>query len=228
MSSIIEDYIPTYSEDGGNFKITSDITAVSGTLTRVTADEPIKFVSDDGVIIPSRTETERDAIADPQNGAVIYNSTYDCIDYYFNSKWNAFDPVFGVMYLAGNATATSGTGVNKIAGTYAAPAFLNRFSHAGGTLTYTGVRQLTCIIDVTISCILNTDNFEVFEFTVRVNGVEQTQKGCTTTSNIDDPSNVTFQVPIQLSTNDTIEVFGEHTSGGSDFTVQDMQVSIRQ
>lgn len=220
--------IATYTSNTENIDITSDIKADGGTISRATSNEPITVMADDGLIMPSLTTTERDAIIDPQDGATIYNSTHQCMEYYFNSQWNAFDPVYGIMYLAGNSTATSGSGENKIAGTYSAPAFLNKFTHSGGTLTYTGARTLTCIIDVTISCIVNTDNFEIFEFSIRVNNIKQTQVGCSTTSNSDDPSNVTFQVPIQLNTNDTIELYGQHTSGLSDFTVEEVQVSIRQ
>jgi hypothetical protein len=132
-----------------------------------------------------------------------------------------------LMYITGGLTPTSGTGRNKIAGSYG-DANLRQFTQSGGTLTYIGEEDYEGVILVTVSCLTNIDNFEEFTFSVDVSGVEQEYHACTTTSNSDDPSGAVFQVPVTLSEGDTIEVFGEHTSGISGFTVNEMQVSFKR
>lgn len=134
---------------------------------------------------------------------------------------------YGFMCTDNNTIINSGTGLNKVAGTYAAPSFLDNFTHSGGTLTYTGIETLTTIINVNVSCIISAFAFEEYDFICKVNGVEQANKGCSSVSNLEDPSSVGFQVPIQLNTNDYIEIFAENVGGANPFTVGEMQVSVR-
>lgn len=134
--------------------------------------------------------------------------------------------VFGFMYLAANATQTSGVGVNKVAGTYGAPAYLSDFTHATGTLTYTGIKTITTVIDVSVACVKSAFSFEEYDFVCIVGGVIQPQKGCSSASNNTEPSSVNFQVPVQLTTGDTIEVLSINISGNNPFTVSEMQVSV--
>jgi uncharacterized protein (TIGR02145 family) len=43
-----------------------------------------------GVLFPRMTETERDAIENPAEGLLIFNTTTMCFDYYFASSWKSF------------------------------------------------------------------------------------------------------------------------------------------
>jgi len=134
---------------------------------------------------------------------------------------------YGFMYLAGNSTATSGSGVNIIAGTYAAPSFLNKFTHSAGRLTYTGKRKLRCVIDVDVGCVEGTEENE-YEFTVKLNGTTfKTQKGCSSLGEDQDLMAAPFQIPIELNEDDYIEVFGENVGGSTSYTVRELQVSIQ-
>jgi hypothetical protein len=43
-----------------------------------------------GVLFPRMTETERDAISNPAEGLLIFNTTTMCFDYYFANSWKSF------------------------------------------------------------------------------------------------------------------------------------------
>lgn len=90
MALPIKDVIATYNSNGDNFGIIGEVKLLAGVFTMPTADEPIKFVADDGIVVPSRTTTERDAIADPQDGAILQDSTEDRVNAYFRDRWNPF------------------------------------------------------------------------------------------------------------------------------------------
>lgn len=90
MASPSKDVIATYDSNAGNFDITGEVKLVSGVFTMDTPDEPIKFVADDGVIVPSRTTTQINAIADPQDGAIIHDSSIDFFKFRFQGAWNLF------------------------------------------------------------------------------------------------------------------------------------------
>jgi uncharacterized protein (TIGR02145 family) len=51
-----------------------------------------------GVLFPRMTETERDAIENPADGLLIFNTTTMCLDYYFANSWKsvcgASEPAF--------------------------------------------------------------------------------------------------------------------------------------
>ena len=85
-----KDVIATYNSNGDNVAITGEVKLLAGVFTMPVADEPIKFVADNGIVVPPRTTTERDAIADPNDGAVIFNSTAELFNFFFNSEWRAF------------------------------------------------------------------------------------------------------------------------------------------
>jgi len=100
-----EDVVATYTSNTENIKTDSDIKAKEGTVTRKTADEPIIFVADDGVVMPLRTTTQRDAISDPQDGAIIFNTTDNELQYYHSAQWNG--STYGNMYQVNNVAATT-------------------------------------------------------------------------------------------------------------------------
>jgi len=77
------DILPTYDSNTGNIKISSEVKCICGVFTLVPSDKPIKFIADDGIVVPSRTTTERDAIPSPENGAVIFNSTIEQFNFFF-------------------------------------------------------------------------------------------------------------------------------------------------
>lgn len=167
MSRPIEDVIPTYRSDGGNLEKTSDIKADAGTLTRATADEPIKIVADDGLIVPSRTKTERDAIADPQDGSVLFNSTDKEINYYANNQWNG--SASGNMYQVNNIVVTTINTKdvfedvhNFVAGE------LKETTFASSILT-TGNIQYQYMITYS-ACIVGSTN-TTFEMAIKIDGV---------------------------------------------------------
>ena len=71
-------------------EILGEVKLLAGVFTMQTADEPICIDADDGLGVPSRGTTHIDAIADPKDGAIIYDSDKDEIVRYYNNQWNGF------------------------------------------------------------------------------------------------------------------------------------------
>ncbi|MCC7050566.1 MAG: hypothetical protein IT239_02145, partial [Bacteroidia bacterium] len=62
-----------------------------------------------GLLIPSLTTAQRDAIAGPANGLLIYNVTTSEFNYYNGSAWSLLYPSNSVWRLTGNAGTVDGT-----------------------------------------------------------------------------------------------------------------------
>ena len=63
-----------------------------------------------GVLLPRMTTTQRDAIASPANGLVVYNTTTDTIDFFDGTNWAQNNKVannYGSWYSKLNQTAIS-------------------------------------------------------------------------------------------------------------------------
>lgn len=105
-----ENVIATYNEATNNLKVDSDITVIGCVFAHTQADRAIKFEADKGIVVPSITTTERDAITSPDNGAIIYNSTDDEMNFFYNSQWNR--STYGNMFQRDNATFTTINTVN--------------------------------------------------------------------------------------------------------------------
>lgn len=50
----------------------------------------ISYLNSTGVFLPQLTTAERDKIASPQNGQMIYNSTLNSAQYWKNGVWSSF------------------------------------------------------------------------------------------------------------------------------------------
>lgn len=58
-----------------------------------------------GAVLPSFTDTERDAISSPKDGAMIFNTTDNEMQLFFNDQWNG--SVYGEMFQVNNIVATT-------------------------------------------------------------------------------------------------------------------------
>ena len=90
MTHPADSKIATYTENSDNFKADSDVRVVGSVYTATEADTPHKFVADDGIVVPTRTTAQIDAISSPQDGAIIHDSTIDFFKFYFQGAWQLF------------------------------------------------------------------------------------------------------------------------------------------
>ena len=167
----------TLSDDTGNVEVKSNLKADAGTITRVDADEPIAFVADDGIIIPSRTTTERDAITSPPDASVIFNSTDNELQIFHSSQWNG--SAYGNMFFRDNVTVTTINTVDVFEDVLNFGAGeLKETTFASDTLT-TGNITATYSIGYAV-CIIDSTN-TTYETAIEIDGtIRDESLSCTT------------------------------------------------
>ena len=66
-----------------------------------------------GFLVPRLTTAQRDAIASPANGLMIYNTSINCFQYYKSSAWNSLcDATISILNCAGVTASTGAVGVS--------------------------------------------------------------------------------------------------------------------
>ena len=155
MSLPDEDQIIVFSADTGNVKTGSDL----------------------GVVLPSFTTTERDAISTPKNGAVIFNSTDNELQSYHSGQWNG--SAYGEMYQVNNAVVTTINTVNVFEDIVNfTVGELKETTFSSSTLT-TGLITATYL--VTYSACLDGISNKTYEVAVKVDGtVRDESHSCVT------------------------------------------------
>lgn len=94
-------------------------------INTTTPEAVLDVVSDEsGILIPRLTSTERDAIAMPVNSMLIFNSTTETFQYYFDAVWfdlldSGYTPTLQEVTDAGSSTTntitiTDGSVVNQV------------------------------------------------------------------------------------------------------------------
>lgn len=73
-------------------------------------------------VIPTMTETERDAITSPTTGLMVINSTANTVDYYNGTSWQSIGTTAGVgartLLASGSVTNTAQVDIQNIPATY--------------------------------------------------------------------------------------------------------------
>ncbi len=218
-----EDMIATYTADTGNFKADSDVKLTAGTFTRNTADEPIKFVADDGIILPSRTTTQRDAITSPPDGSFLFNSTDNELNVFHSSQWNG--SAYGNMFQRDNATATTinTTDVFEDVLNFGAGE-LKETTFASDTLT-TGSISATYLIHYA-GCIDDSTN-NIYETAIEVDGtIRDESLSCTTIPTGGNPDNVVGTFILTIAANKDIKLVVRNRSTSQNVTFVHASVVI--
>ena len=223
MSNPDEDMIVTLDATTGVPEVLSNIKANSGTLTRATADEPIQIVADDGLIIPIRTTTERDAIVDPQDGAVIFISTDDELQIYHSAQWNG--SAYGNMYQRLNAVVTT---INTVG------VFEDVLNFTAGELKETtfsssvlATGDITATYQISYGACISGSTNKTFESAIEVDGaVRDESASCATVATGGNDVSLGSSFILTIGPNKDIKMVIRNATDTSNLTVIDASVSI--
>lgn len=105
-----------------------------------------------GVLLPRMTTTQRDAIASPAAGLVVFNTTTNCINMFTGSIWNelcgtATQGTIATLNCSptNNGTLTANTLASSVSSVFSYTGG-NNITHNGQTVTSTGVTGLTATL----------------------------------------------------------------------------------
>ena len=118
-----------------------------------------------GFLPPRLTSAQRDAIASPSIGLIIYNTTTNCLNFYANAGWNETCgnlAVFTGTLVCANAvntgTLTSGVGASGVSSSVPYTGGIGG-NYGGQTVISTGVTGLTAFLGAGVRMILS---FSIF------------------------------------------------------------------
>ena len=195
-----------------------------------------------GVLVPRMNTTQRNAIASPAEGLLIYDTDEDSF-YFYNSSGNwqpltsggttpSSDASAGSIYLNSSASTTLSAGnPTKIEGTTTAVNMVNTALIGNNRIVYTGSE--TRVFQYTVSISFSSDNNEEFNlYIAKGNGVgsplvEVSSKQTRTITALSDRFPMTLNGLIELQTNDYIEVWIENTTSDTSPEIHTMNLTIR-
>jgi hypothetical protein len=231
-----------YSGAEGTLNLQDAYDNGDGTITLI-AGKPFQLISTSaGFLMPSMTEAEFDAIALPDNGLISWANTsnrfrvnrgstgtpnYADLAYFTDIPQDT--TAFGEAFFQDNAIetviVTPGVAV-KVNSTYSSGDLLN-FTQASGTLTYTGseTKEFDLCLSLTTTLNLNTANISVL---IYVNGspLAKSKQSTFTGSTTPFLQSGSVNALVELSTNDTVEVFVQNNTNTSNITVQDLNLNL--
>lgn len=136
----------------------------------------------------------------------------------------------GIMYMLGNATATTISGTStpvKVAGTTTFDSTNSqKFSHTSNRLTYSGALSRTFYVS-SVSTFTSSANNEVGTYIAKNGTTIDSSEMYATANAAGRVENVTTQTVIELAQNDYIEIWVENATAANNITVEDMNVVVR-